>query len=49
MLNVLAAGGSLDDFRHPDRRQPNAAGSYVHALVTNVPPYQVTARIGNSN
>jgi penicillin-binding protein 1A len=43
---VLVAGGSLDDFRHPDWRQPVAPGSYVHALVTNVLPYQVTARIG---
>ena len=46
LLNVLAAGGSLDDFRHPDWRQPPAPGMYVHALVTNVLPYQVTARIG---
>jgi penicillin-binding protein 1A len=46
LLNVLAAGGTLDDFRHPDWRQPTAAGSYVHALVTNVLPYQVTARVG---
>jgi len=46
LLNVVAAGGSLDEFRHPDWRQPTAAGSYVHALVTNVLPYQVTARIG---
>ena len=46
LLNVLAAGGSLDDFRHPDWRQPVAPGSYVHALVTNILPYQVTARIG---
>jgi penicillin-binding protein 1A len=46
LLNVVAAGGSLDDFRHPDWRQPTGAGSYVHALVTNVLPYQVTARIG---
>ena len=46
LLNVLAAGGSLDDFRHPDWRQPVAPGSYVHALVTNVLPYQVAARIG---
>jgi penicillin-binding protein 1A len=46
LLNVLAAGGSLDDFRHPDWRQPVAPGSYVHALVTSVLPYQVTARIG---
>jgi len=46
LLNVVAAGGSLDDFRHPDWRQPVGPGSYVHALVTNVLPYQVTARIG---
>jgi penicillin-binding protein 1A len=47
LLNVLAAGGSLDEFRHPDWRQPTGAGSYVHALVTNVLPYQVSARIGS--
>ncbi len=46
LLNVVAAGGFLDDFRHPDWRQPFGPGSYVHALVTNVLPYQVTARIG---
>jgi penicillin-binding protein 1A len=46
LLNVLAAGGSLDDFRHPDWRQPTTPGSYMHALVTNVLPYQVSARIG---
>ncbi len=46
LLNVLAAGGSLDEFRHPDWRQVVGPGSYVHALVTNVLPYQVTARIG---
>jgi penicillin-binding protein 1A len=46
LLNVVVAGGSLDDFRHPDWRQPTTPGSYMHALVTNVLPYQVTARIG---
>jgi penicillin-binding protein 1A len=46
LLNVVAAGGSLDDFRHPDWRQLVGPGSYVHALVTNVLPYQVTARLG---
>lgn len=46
LLNVLAAGGSLDEFRHPDWRQPIAPGGYTHAMVTNVLPYQVTARIG---
>jgi penicillin-binding protein 1A len=46
LLNVVAAGGAVDDFRHPDWRQPVTPGSYMHALVTNVLPYQVTARIG---
>jgi penicillin-binding protein 1A len=46
LLNVVTAGGSLDEFRHPDWRQPPAPGIYMHALVTNVLPYQVTARIG---
>ena len=30
LLNVLAAGGSLDDFHHPDWRQPTTPG-IVHA------------------
>jgi penicillin-binding protein 1A len=46
LLNVVAAGQSLDDFHHPDWRQPVQPGSWVHALVTNVLPYQITARIG---
>jgi penicillin-binding protein 1A len=46
LLNVIAAGGVLDEFRHPDWRQPIGPGSYVHALVTNVLPYQVSARVG---
>ena len=47
LLNVLAAHTSLDDFRHPDWRLPVEPGMYVHAMVTNVLPYQVTARIGS--
>ncbi len=46
LLNVAAGGISLDEFKHPDWTQPAIAGSYTHALVTNVLPYQVTARIG---
>ena len=46
LLNVIAGGISLDDFKHPDWSQPPTPGSYMHALVTNVLPYQVTARIG---
>jgi penicillin-binding protein 1A len=46
LLNVIAGGISLDDFKHPDWTQPPTPGSYMHALVTNVLPYQVTARMG---
>lgn len=46
LLNVIAGGISLDDFKHPDWSQPPTPGSYMHALVTNVLPYQVAARIG---
>src|SRR5690348_4896973 len=47
LLNVIAGGIALDDFKHPDWSQPATAGTYIHALVTNVLPYQVTARIGH--
>ncbi|HEY4047751.1 MAG TPA: PBP1A family penicillin-binding protein [Acidobacteriaceae bacterium] len=46
LLNVIEAGGSVDELRHPDWREPATSGSYMHALVTNVLPYQVSARIG---
>ena len=46
LLNVIAAGGSLDELRHPDWSETPAPGMYMHALVTDVLPYQVSARIG---
>jgi len=46
ILNVIAGGLSLEDFKHPDWIQPAAPGMYIHALVITVLPYQVTARIG---
>ncbi|MGH9587058.1 MAG: penicillin-binding protein 1A [Acidobacteriaceae bacterium] len=46
LLNVIAGGIALDDFKHPDWSQPPTLGSYIHALVTGVLPYQVTARVG---
>ena len=46
LLNVIQAGGNLDELRHPDWRETPAPGAYFHALVTNVLPYQVSARIG---
>lgn len=46
LLNVIAGGIGLEDFKHPDWTQPATPGTYIHALVMNVLPYQVTARIG---
>lgn len=46
LLNVIAAGGSMDEVRHPDWVRTPVPGSYIHALVTSVLPYQVIARIG---
>jgi penicillin-binding protein 1A len=47
LLNAIAGGVGLEEFKHPDWVLPPAAGDYVHALVTGVLPYEVTARIGN--
>lgn len=46
LLNVIESGGSVDELRHPDWREEPAPGQYMHALVTSVLPYQVSARIG---
>ncbi len=46
LLNVIAGGVGMEGFKHPDWIVPPQAGAYVHALVTGVLPYQVTARIG---
>jgi penicillin-binding protein 1A len=46
LLNVIAAGGSMDELRHPDWSEAPVPGAYMHALVTNVLPYQVSARVG---
>ncbi len=46
LLNVIAGHIGLEDFKHPDWTQPATPGTYIHALVMNVLPYQVTARIG---
>jgi penicillin-binding protein 1A len=47
LLNAIAGGVGLDAFKHPDWVTPPQPGDYVHALVTGVLPYQVTARIGD--
>ncbi|HUB18537.1 MAG TPA: PBP1A family penicillin-binding protein [Acidobacteriaceae bacterium] len=47
LLNVHAAGLNIDTFKHPDWTIPATPGTYLHALVTGVLPYQVTGRIGD--
>ncbi len=47
LLNVIAGGVGIEGFRHPDWIVPPQPGAYVHALVTGVLPYQVTARVGD--
>ncbi|HEY6447388.1 MAG TPA: PBP1A family penicillin-binding protein [Acidobacteriaceae bacterium] len=47
LLNVLAGGLDLDTFKHPDWTILPAPGTYLHALVTGILPYQVAARIGD--
>ena len=46
LTNVLNAGETLQDYRHPDWAFVSAPGDYVHALVTRVLPNQIFARIG---
>lgn len=47
LLNAIAGGIALDDFKHPDWVIAPEAGGYVHVLVTAVLPYEVTAKIGS--
>ncbi len=47
LLNVVAGGLNLDNFKHPDWSNPPDPGTYMHALVTGILPYQVTAKIGD--
>ena len=44
--NVLAAGQTLKDYRHPDWAVESGPGDYVHALVTRVLPLEIHASIG---
>lgn len=45
--NVLASGGSLEKYQHPDWDRPVAVGDYVHALVTSVNAQTATVKLGN--
>ncbi|MGI8770114.1 MAG: penicillin-binding protein 1A [Acidobacteriaceae bacterium] len=47
LLNILAAGQSLETFRHPDWSVSPAPGDYFHALVIGVLPDRVTLRVGS--
>jgi penicillin-binding protein 1A len=47
LLNVIAGRVGIDEFKHPDWTLPPQPGDYVHALVTGVLPYVVTARVGD--
>ncbi|MGA8110119.1 MAG: PBP1A family penicillin-binding protein [Acidobacteriaceae bacterium] len=47
LLNVLAGGLSIDTFKHPDWTIPPTPGAWLHAVVTGILPYQVTAKIGD--
>ena len=48
LLNVIAAGSSIDAFRHPDWDSSPTPGSYIHGVVTEVLPYEVTVRVGEN-
>lgn len=47
LLNVISGGVGMEGFKHPDWIVPPQPGAYIHALVTGVLPYQVTAHVGN--
>jgi len=48
LLNVIAAGSSVDAFHHPDWIADPSPGSYIHGVVTEVLPYEVTVRVGEN-
>lgn len=48
LLNVIAAGSTVDAFRHPDWAMPPDPGAYIHGVVTEVLPYEVTVRVGDN-
>ncbi len=46
--NVLAAGDTLEDYKHPDWATAWHAGDYVHALVIAARPLEIRARVGSN-
>ena len=45
--NVLAAGESIEEYKHPDWSANSGPGDYVHAVVTRALPLEIYAKIGN--
>ncbi|MEO6965438.1 MAG: PBP1A family penicillin-binding protein [Acidobacteriaceae bacterium] len=48
LLNIIAAGSSIQTFHHPDWNIDPVPGAYIHGVVTEVLPYQVTVRVGGN-
>ncbi|MFZ1087570.1 MAG: PBP1A family penicillin-binding protein [Terracidiphilus sp.] len=46
--NVLSAGSTLEEYKHPDWALKTSPGDYVHALVTRVLPLEIHARVGKA-
>ena len=44
--NVIAAGGDIETYKHPDWAIGYSPGDYAHALITRVLPSEIDARIG---
>ncbi len=45
--NVIAQGGAIEEYKHPDWAMKTGAGDYVHAVVTRVLPLEIHARVGS--
>ena len=48
LLNALAAGESIESFRHPDWTLPVTQGAYLHGLVVGVLDGRVTVKVGDA-
>ncbi len=48
LLNVISAGSSVNTFHHPDWSVDPNPGTYIHGVVTEVLPFEVTVRVGEN-
>jgi penicillin-binding protein 1A len=46
--NVLAAGLTIPQYRHPDWAMASGPGDYVHAVVASATPLEIRARVGDN-